>query len=1139
MFKRLLFGNEAKLQFKTSTSDGIARLYSQGNIPSNDKRYWRKFLICFDSANDVFTLMSISDIRKALVRHPENIETLVTILINHLETLKEDDQLSPLPSTQNATSIYQSASRNTIRLTDQASSSALSLVDAGARSAAALGSFLGGRNDTNANTSSNPPDQTSEHSRDRTKEVLNCCRILTRLLPIIMEGDHDSSSTIQADGGLDPSAALETDEFEQKLLWTEKATNSDRKIDLWDSNGSQKTLLSNHDKAATSPDESQENQFVIEESEEDEEGAEDENGREGKISDPLSSQTKQQNDLQPTEEETKSEPSLGERLTKITIDFLFYAGFSIPWSEEQVNASSDRDVATSRVQHIISEKGIGSSVDIAGRTKAHIIHRLEFLRLLLVLLSKSIYISPSRQKAAENHPLRILVTQLDRSVVLPLLCSLLNVSIASSKNDNWLGNLTSLPADLVKDRISGGEDGRPVTMTIALQLLNIFLGYEAPPSKDESDQAVQSGSATPMMPDTPKPGLTQKLSQLSVNSFRSKDVQANSFRLYLSKLHRQSDFHLLADGIFAILAQRPSPAALLNANSGAQVMDTSAAGPHIPETILILWRLLWHNAKFRTFLLEDRSPQLMAHLLFHALNNKDSAARQGLVRLVVFILHDISCDRAFAVNICKAGSGAKAKITGSQRWGIAVGGGNTVVAGGNTASQSSQSSTGADILIQAIYALIATTKSSLSALYAPMVITLTNVSPYFKNLSILSSNKLMALFCSFANPTFLLADEGNPRVLYFLIEALNNVIQHGFQRNPNVAYAIVRNHQAIERLANFTLRRGIAEVRRSRRRGGLLGNVITSPRSEIPPNSPRQTSDLTSPRSSAEKQNDAQREEVNNDSNGDGPISHSEKAKGKMRQPSTPIDQNTAYAAAMQEDEEDELVNGFNDDELHLAASMLGRNGFVPTQAWVSSWHKGLPLDVLQITIVELVPKVEELCGRIGNKSNADERVLALLREQNLDDVLPNNSSGRTQDGNDLIKSPQPRPFRWTSHVSIWLLSYLWGLIYVTSSIPLGLFNGSCARLFQLRVQDKGPVNRIGPHHAPGSPSESGQGANRRTNSSIDRQRSSENNVTNDQNGLAGVGNMVFGNLTGVFGLGLGQANQARSSISSEQQQHT
>ena len=201
----------------------------------------------------------------------------------------------------------------------------------------------------------------------------------------------------------------------------------------------------------------------------------------------------------------------------------------------------------------------------------------------------------------------------------------------------------------------------------------------------------------------------------------------------------------------------------------------------------------------------------------------DSAARQGIVRLSIFILHDISCDRPFAVNVCKAGSGTKAKITGGQRWGIAVGGGGSSLPtmGSGIPSNQSQASTGADILVQAVYSLIASTKSSLAALYPPLIITLTNLSPFFKSLSILSSNRLLALFTSFCSPNFILADEGNPRLLYYLLESFNIIIQHGFNRNPNFIYALVRKHRQVELLANFTLRSGIAEMRRMRKKAGV------------------------------------------------------------------------------------------------------------------------------------------------------------------------------------------------------------------------------------------------------------------------------------------------------------------------------
>ena len=63
--------------------------------------------------------------------------------------------------------------------------------------------------------------------------------------------------------------------------------------------------------------------------------------------------------------------------------------------------------------------------------------------------------------------------------------------------------------------------------------------------------------------------------------------------------------------------------------------------------------------------------------------------------------------------------------------------------------------------------MIATTSGTLSSLYPAFIIALANASPYFKNLSVNSSARLLHLFTSFSNPSFLLADEGHPRLLFF------------------------------------------------------------------------------------------------------------------------------------------------------------------------------------------------------------------------------------------------------------------------------------------------------------------------------------------------------------------------------------
>ena len=189
------------------------------------------------------------------------------------------------------------------------------------------------------------------------------------------------------------------------------------------------------------------------------------------------------------------------------------------------------------------------------------------------------------------------------------------------KVDGWLGGLASLPADLVKDRLASGvEDVRHSTTMLSLQILNILLDYETPITDAE---LLDTPIATPLL-SSPRPALRSITSFASINSVKTaeNDGPSNLFKTYLSKLHRQADFEALTGGIFTLISQRLSPASLLNPTVNAT--DTSSAGPHIPEALMLLWRLLSYNAKFRLFLLDDttRSPQLLGHLLYHALNNK-------------------------------------------------------------------------------------------------------------------------------------------------------------------------------------------------------------------------------------------------------------------------------------------------------------------------------------------------------------------------------------------------------------------------------------------------------------------------------------------------------------------------------------
>ena len=64
--------------------------------------------------------------------------------------------------------------------------------------------------------------------------------------------------------------------------------------------------------------------------------------------------------------------------------------------------------------------------------------------------------------------------------------------------------------------------------------------------------------------------------------------------------------------------------------------------------------------------------------------------------------------------------------------------------------------------------MVATTSGALNSLYPALIIALSNSAPYFKNLGVTASTRLIQLFTAFSNPSFLLADEGHPRLLFFM-----------------------------------------------------------------------------------------------------------------------------------------------------------------------------------------------------------------------------------------------------------------------------------------------------------------------------------------------------------------------------------
>ncbi|KAJ3063831.1 hypothetical protein HK102_008374, partial [Quaeritorhiza haematococci] len=162
-------------------------------------------------------------------------------------------------------------------------------------------------------------------------QVLNCIRILTRILPYIFE--------------------TQSDEFEERLFWSSSPVGGTES-----------------------------------------EGAE-------------------------QQEQQKDDP-LGALLVKAVIKLLFSRTFTLP----------DVVSETPGIHYVIWYQGIGASV-APPSSKELAQARTETLRLLLTLLSRTMYCPPASVLRSQNKYAHVIATGLEKKAVLSLLCSLLNTVV--------------------------------------------------------------------------------------------------------------------------------------------------------------------------------------------------------------------------------------------------------------------------------------------------------------------------------------------------------------------------------------------------------------------------------------------------------------------------------------------------------------------------------------------------------------------------------------------------------------------------------------------------------------------------------------------------------------------------------------
>ncbi|KAL8645699.1 MAG: hypothetical protein Q9210_006561 [Variospora velana] len=634
-----------------------------------------------------------------------------------------------------------------------------------------------------------------------------------------------------------------------------------------------------------------------------------------------------------------------------------------------------------KVTYAIWHKGVGCNASMQS-SKEMENNRSEVLRLLLTLCSKSLYMPAHTVSIKGAKALTYITTCPDKQIVLSLLCSQLNTAL------RYNASAWRVPYDHVLY-----QDPKQVHVSYCLQFLLVLLLYPIP----------ENGLDSP-----PK----------------------NFFRHFLGRLHRPQDFEFLVDGMLRTLNQPLQ-------TSSSYLPGSQKAVKWAPEMLMLFWEALQCNKRFRSYIIDsERGTEFAVLVLFYALEYRNDAARQGVVRMCVFILQTLSTEPSFGKSLNRAFHGQE-----SLPLDVRI---------------PDFSGTYADYLVMSIHTLMTTSKGKVDAIYPALLATINNLAPYLQHLSEKSSIRLIELFTSMSAPSFLLANETNYTFLQSLLEAINAIIEHQYPNNRIFVRMILKSRRKFEALRSLTLESGQEELQRLKQRrkdssvnaeeirsptrslrNGSFENVRSPQNTRTPSlsNVPEEggtftigddedTDDddgrepLATPAQSSPSNHTSQT--PSRSSSMDEPLptqlkGMSEKARGKMPASQSSFSRHSSSTS----------LNS------HPATIMSPTVGFSPSPHWIDSWLPTLPLHT----------------------------TLTLI-----DSYLHNTTGVPPESLPSAIDPTPPRVhlFSWTPLSLGWYESLLWGFVFASEMVvqkgTVGVWNGTNIRLFRVeQMATSGP----------------------------------------------------------------------------------
>ncbi|KAJ1800899.1 hypothetical protein LPJ59_000738, partial [Coemansia sp. RSA 2399] len=750
---------------------------------------------------------------------------------------------------------------------------------------------------------------------------------------------------------------------------------------------------------------------------------------------------------------------LGRQLVSAVVDLLFTSGFTVP------AATVGEDAV---VRYTIWENGIGQTSSL-GSSKEHISNRIEVLRLLLVLCSKTMYSPPAGSMSLPNRALSTIAYNSNKRMVLCLLCSLINTSL-KDRAQGW-----SIPY-----RSSVTIDPHDDLALHAMHALFILLEYQVPATKPENKGTADAEDDPASTPDADA-NTNSTPAMLLVTE--TKVGAHNLFRAFIAKLHRTQEFDYLINNILRLLDE--TMRANLSILASVTKQSTRTVMPQ--EATVLLWMLLENNSPFRDYIVDhNNSLKLFSMLLYFMLYGYSDPAQAGLVRTISSILHYLSEDSKFATRLMQPFD--QSMLPSTMR----------IV---------DASLTHADFMINTVFTLLSSSKPYLIPGYSSLLLLVRNVSPYLTQTSQPTADKLVSLFDIISSPAFIISEPYHIRWLIYLIEVFDYVIHYRAVDNPRLIYRMVKARSCFKRLKEFSLESAKSELVALRDKKSKTESTRTIGKSSASLNSSYSANadtltDTPGPKPGVAVVGLAAGRGTADNVERTASPALSDKARGKRPQ----LESQTRPSDLPESRDSGESNSALHSLPLNPATGKKGAAGakapthqFQPSEEWVFSWLPDLPLD----PIISVLDALSEHIGRIAetvendtvaasasaaSAASAAEHPETLVTDSKDPNSRrqhqPESADFKAESAGDSMTSrvgpadPTLKIIHWLSSdamadalpdleesmpeirprlqgmspaLIVWFRSLLWSMVYASGVKPFGIWKNTRVRLFVVK----------------------------------------------------------------------------------------